>query len=511
MASHKATTESDTSDQKTKKSIRDRLIRYILIRYRLVRYILLIRCRLTRYKLIRYSIAFSPIFSGGLLLIFVLIFGDASDLYPQMVMVIGLSVLVTVSLFFYNKQEDDQKEKIKGPFDFEIKTRLVDQALIVSLWFFGAIGVLCSGLPLNLEIYFQTITALAVMYVLLVAFRIERLVRRTEDEEEFRLDLMEEALQWHTIYRRDIEAVIVPWRQANKEAKKKVEEIVIEEIVLGKSNFTRRELAIMGRELASMDHTKENFREIIMGQENKDDESKRKKLATDFLALRLIIEIMEKIDTDESGKGLANSYRRSMADINWIGRWETEKANWIEEWETGKANKTEKAKGKTSDTDERIVKLNKFQSHFTRLINSRQQGNNLTELIAIGLIGFALVALMNLGFPGIPEETGGIERITGFGAFSVHLFTLFTSTIVVFLFFNILDLGSDRRRPLHKVVPDYFGSDYRGPDYLGPDSSSELWKGPIYRGYWPPSGNWISAVSVFTTIVYVVLLLWINW
>ena len=46
-------------------------------------------------KLIRYGIALSPIFLGGLLLIF----GDASDWYSQMV--IGLSVLVIASLVFY--------------------------------------------------------------------------------------------------------------------------------------------------------------------------------------------------------------------------------------------------------------------------------------------------------------------------------------------------------------------------------------------------------------------------
>ena len=74
-------------------------------------------------KLIQYSIAFLPIFSGGLLLIF----GDASDWYSQKVvvlsvsqmafelsvfeMVVGLSVLVIASLVVYNFQADYQNKK----------------------------------------------------------------------------------------------------------------------------------------------------------------------------------------------------------------------------------------------------------------------------------------------------------------------------------------------------------------------------------------------------------------
>ena len=170
-----------------------------------------------REKVIRYIVPFSPILLGILLLIF----GDASDLYSRMV--VGLSVLVTVSLFLYNKQADDQNKKRADIFDrvririddqkktivppdlnkpnlFKTQIRFVDHALIVSLWVFGAIGVLFSGSALHLEIYFQTITALAVMYVLLVAFRIDRLVRRTAEEEELALDLMGTAIDWRTIY-----------------------------------------------------------------------------------------------------------------------------------------------------------------------------------------------------------------------------------------------------------------------------------------------------------------------
>ena len=429
-----------------------------------------------------YIVAFSPLLLGSLLFMF----GDASSLHVQIIA--GLSVLVTASLVFYNKQADDQNKKRANPFDpkgfgtafdgqkrtivppdpkkpnlFTTQIRFVDHALIVSLWVFGAIGVRFSGSALHLEIYFQTITALAVMYVLLVAFRIDRLVRRTAEEEELALDLMETALNWRTIYQRDIEDVVDPWWKLNE--KTEVEKIVIKKWNETDSDGRARDLKEMGEELAK--DNKELFRNIMKG-ENKDNEDKIKKCAADLLAGRIMIEVMEKINKDKSVKELTTAYHLSIVSINIIEAWE---------WEKKKAN----PQGRTSDIDERIVKLKEFQIDFTKFMNSKQQGNNPSELTAIGLIGFSLVALMHLGFP---------EGITGVGAFSVHLFTLFISTIVVFLFFNILDLENDRNRSLYDI-----GSNY-----------SELWKGITHCIYMSPSKKWIFTVSVVTAIVYVVLL-----
>ena len=759
-------------------------------------------------KLIRYGIAVSPIFLGVLLLIF----GDASDSdslmvfglsvsYSQMVVVV-LFVLVIVFLVFYNKRAYDPNPAPR----YKKDPRFVDQALIVSLWFFGALGVLVSGLKLHLEIYFQTITALAVMYVLLVAFRIDRLVRRTAEEEDLTLDLMGEALYWRTIYQRDVEAVIGPWRGlsgyrekienlviAKKEkhlkklaeklakktrkelpeefaknplkeiveiraeeyvkefpielaqvvakktfeelaeifgekyakelteirdkyAKERAEEfaeelakkkpyeelakaafeglaqVVAEELAkktpeeraeifaldlaerlveeyakktseklakilerkkkkkyqspnikyipsykmgkefaeelveiragifietLAKLNKEKELVEIRAKEyvkeipkrlaerppkelaekynqkppkelaeqfvkgfnaqtstaLADMffadiaeklvqeyaKKTPEELAEILEEKKKEKDQSSNikyissfgmnkevveefaKELAKKFeepskefeetkkenfrdritdecaknlLAGKVMTEVMEKIDKGKPEKELIDAYRVSMKYIDSIEEWEIEKVNrpardiqmakfhmqnlekdkpqgWemekaklkrqMQEWEEEKDNHQEK-------TDGRIVKLKEFQTDFTKFINSRRQGKNLTERIAIGLIGLAFVALMHLGFP---EDV-----TTGVGTFSVHLFTLFTSTIVVFLFFRIRDLENDRRRSLHDVVPGYFGSEY-----------SELWKEVVHRIYESPDPRWIVTISAVTTIVYV-LLLW---
>ena len=295
------------------------------------------------------------------------------------------------------------------------------------------------------------------MYVLLVAFRIDRLVRRTDEEEEFMLDLMEKALYWRTIYQRDVEAVIGEWQDLDKKTREKVENIVIEK------GIEYRSLHTMGKGLA--EYNEKLFCKLI--DDEIKDESKIKKCAADLLAGKVMTEVMEEINKDKSEEELSNAYHFSIMAINRIEEWEIEKAN---------------SKEKTSDTDERILELKKFQTDFTKFINSRQQGNNLSELIAIGVIGFALVALMNLGFP---------EGIRGYGAFSVHLFTLFTSTIVVFLFFNILDLGNDRNRSLHDVGP----------------GDSDLWKNTVHWIYESPDPRWIVTVSAVTTIVYV----WLLW
>lgn len=245
-------------------------------------------------------------------------------------------------------------------------------------------------------------------------------------------------------------------------------------------------------------------------------------------------EVMERIDKGKFEGKLIDDYRASMEYIDALEEWEMGKAHrpahemeiaklkmlkmeedkpqgWemekaklkrrVQEWEEEKANPPEKI-------DERIVKFKKFRTDFTKYINSRQQGYSYTELIAIGAIGFVLVVLMNLGFPEVitgEVTTEGItkvitERITGFGAFSVYLFTLFTSTIVVFLFFRILDLENDRDRSLHDVVPGYFGSGY-----------SKLWKEVFHRTYESPNPKWIVTISAVTTIVYMVLLWGKNW
>ena len=61
--------------------------------------------------------------------------------------------------------------------------------LIAALWIGGIVIYWRRGLPMDLEAYFQVGAITTTMYVLLVAFRMERLIRRTREEEELSLEL----------------------------------------------------------------------------------------------------------------------------------------------------------------------------------------------------------------------------------------------------------------------------------------------------------------------------------
>ena len=61
--------------------------------------------------------------------------------------------------------------------------------LIAALWIGGIVVYWRGGLPMDLEAYFQVSAITTTMYVLLVAFRMERLIRRTREEEELSLEL----------------------------------------------------------------------------------------------------------------------------------------------------------------------------------------------------------------------------------------------------------------------------------------------------------------------------------
>ena len=72
------------------------------------------------------------------------------------------------------------------------------KSLIIGLWGFGAWVYLVPVSTVNIEAYFQIIAIVATMYILLVSFRLDRLVRRTTGEEELSLELAEKisAIIW---------------------------------------------------------------------------------------------------------------------------------------------------------------------------------------------------------------------------------------------------------------------------------------------------------------------------
>ena len=75
--------------------------------------------------------------------------------------------------------------------NFSGSVRRSYKALIISLWGFGAWVYLVPGSTINIETYFQIVAIASTMYILLVSFRLDRLVRRTTAEEELSLELFE--------------------------------------------------------------------------------------------------------------------------------------------------------------------------------------------------------------------------------------------------------------------------------------------------------------------------------
>ena len=72
------------------------------------------------------------------------------------------------------------------------------KSLIIGLWGFGTWTYLAPVSTVDIEAYFQIIAIVATMYILLVSFRLDRLVRRTTSEEELSLELAEKisAIIW---------------------------------------------------------------------------------------------------------------------------------------------------------------------------------------------------------------------------------------------------------------------------------------------------------------------------
>ena len=75
--------------------------------------------------------------------------------------------------------------------NFEASIRTAYKALVISLWVFGAMVYLVDGELVDSEAYLGTVGVVITMYILLVAFRLDRIVGRTRHEEELSLDVAE--------------------------------------------------------------------------------------------------------------------------------------------------------------------------------------------------------------------------------------------------------------------------------------------------------------------------------
>ena len=74
--------------------------------------------------------------------------------------------------------------------NFQAEQRLAYQALMIALWFCGAVVYLR---PIwNAPVFYESMTLVATLFILILSFRIDRLVRRTSEEDKITMDIMQQ-------------------------------------------------------------------------------------------------------------------------------------------------------------------------------------------------------------------------------------------------------------------------------------------------------------------------------
>lgn len=508
-----------------------------------------------------------PVVAAGL----ILLFGGVFDWRLQIIA--ALSILASGYLLFYNSQVVGMGSLSHsyGHTQLRIHRRHVTSALVVGLWGFGASGILFDGWVLHLEVYFQTITALAVMYILLVAFRIDRLVRRTAEEEEITLDMVERVgvfrercwdciratlsnkekfseMRWYGKYvvvSGELRSwlhefgygVKIPWDDYEDY---KIMRDEWEDRVTSQDSATSELYQYASavdddppsKEYLEYHLAHEYVRDVLnylqlekfdepVGEDSVDQYELLNEV---FYSGGEVLNVMriDKLpdsdfffevfgegsnnfsiisDADEKGRAnvcselnIINDMMRMLAHLKKTDfenisppqeKYEDFKkatksddlGQAIEAMHRAVAGAVDREAESDSASEDLTKEAKALENDVQKFINSRLQGRNSSELVAAGFLGFTLVALMQLGFP---------DEVVGVGAFAVHLFAFFISTITIFLFYNILDLENDRQKSRLDV--------------------DEIRKNLSFLIYRQPNRKFMLPVCLFTVCVYVVLL-----
>ena len=234
--------------------------------------------------------------------------------------------------------------------------RLSYQALMVSLWLFGTITYFTEGfvtdVPLELPV---------TVFILVLVFRVSRLVRRTSDEEGWMLEA------FHKLKLR-----------ASKEVDNDLKEI------LNNARTT---------ELIAID--------------------KHKSAGELMKSYKALVEYLEVLSVSYTRRSLI--FKRALINT--------------------KKNITDAARERAllflADYNDALDEISDIRRLVDMLVHSRQQGSRFDEIVAVALTGAGLVL-------GLLVFNGDDEFYSEFSSFLL-------SSVVVFLFFNILDLEKDRK------------------------------------------------------------------
>ena len=234
--------------------------------------------------------------------------------------------------------------------------RLSYQALMVSLWLFGTITYFTDGLvtdvPLELPV---------TVFILVLVFRVSRLVRRTSDEEGWMLEAFHKLKLC-----------------ASKEKNAKLKDYL----------DNAREL-----ELISID--------------------KHKSAGELIKSYKKLVEYLERLSVSYSNKILERRKRLADPKIKYDDM------------------TREAAQVNLAADNDALNEISDIRRLVDMLVHSRQQGSRFDEIVAVALTGAGLVL--------------GLLVFNGDGEFYSEFSSFLLSSVVVFLFFNILDLEKDRK------------------------------------------------------------------
>ena len=234
--------------------------------------------------------------------------------------------------------------------------RLSYQALMVSLWLFGTITYFTEGFVTNVPLELPV-----TVFILVLVFRVSRLVRRTSDEEGWMLD------SFHKLK-------LLASKEVDTETRRFLTNARMDELI-----------AIDKHKSAG---------ELIISYKN-------------------LVQYLEALDITFAGRVMVGRHEllREDAKMSDISR---------------EALRADQAAAKDS-----LDEVSKIRHLVDMLVHSRQQGSRFDEIVAVALTGAGLVL--------------GLLVFNGDGEFYSEFSSFLLSSVVVFLFFNILDLEKDRK------------------------------------------------------------------
>ena len=401
------------------------------------------------------------------------------------------------------------------------KFRPAYRFLIAALWLGGIVIYWRRGLPMDLEAYFQVGAITTTMYVLLVAFRMERLIRRTREEEELSLELAQninsladfakirirsEGYQ-HISDRNDFlkmiekfcddigaqddESVDPVWRlihhiENNSGFEEIKQETAVEKYLRALPDGQKDEAYRLATDpaLAAVIWQMKNLHDVAShAQEAGIDELKIAELMdlvknwtrysfTNYNIMKLYhisqnadVTVHERLhekltdgtftqylDTENRDKCESMAY---MLGQSILIRRQLEKFDKTDHGDTAKLRldyidtKTHlkqmrevecdyQAKTQGDENYECVETIQEIESDIDKFVNSKKQGANFGELIALAFLGYVAGAFLLFGVPVI-EDTGAPIIV------AVEVFAISLVAAIVFLFVNLLDLEHDRR------------------------------------------------------------------